>query len=256
MTDLDPEDASRDLLCGDWHIYQLRGGHRFSTDDILVAWLGALSRPDARNVLDLGAGIGSVGLMTLYQLPSYTRLTMLEAQKISHELCRKAVGTNGLTDRVRVRLGDLRDPAQIPEEEMGGYDLVTGSPPYFPLGTGVVSPHPQRAACRFELRGDISDYCRAAERALTVDGVFAFVHAAEDPRPERAIDASGLTLLSRQDVVFRSGRNPVISLFLVGREGHRIDRDPIVVRDETGSNTPQYQSIRRQMGAPIGVDVR
>jgi tRNA1Val (adenine37-N6)-methyltransferase len=183
----EPNSASRDRLCGEWFIYQLRGGHRFSTDDMLTAWIGSREMPQARRLLDLGSGIGSVGLMALYRMSEAAELTMVEAQEISHQLAREAVQTNHLGHRVRVRLGDLRDPTLIPLGEQGSYDLVLGSPPYLPLGTGILSPHPQKAACRFELRGDVSDYCRAAALALAPDGVFALVHSAQDSRPEPAI---------------------------------------------------------------------
>ena len=37
-------ETTLDRLTGGWRIYQLRRGHRFSTDDVLTAWtaLGAL----------------------------------------------------------------------------------------------------------------------------------------------------------------------------------------------------------------------
>ena len=247
---LSTDAASCDRLCGDWFIYQLRGGHRFSTDDMLVAWMGASARPSATRLLDLGAGIGSVGLMALYQMTSKATLKMIEAQEISHLLAQKAIERNHLQNRVEAVLGDLRDPTMLTPEEYGQYDLVTGSPPYFPLGTGVVSPHPQRAACRFELRGDVSDYCATAARALSANGVFALVHAANDPRPEPAITAAGLTILSRQDVLFRENKEPVISLFLAGHQGERTDRPPIVVRDANGKISGPMQAIRILMGAP------
>jgi hypothetical protein len=41
---------------------------------------------------------------------------------------------------------------------------VLGSPPYFPPGSGIEGDHPQKVACRFELRGDIRDYCAVARR--------------------------------------------------------------------------------------------
>ena len=40
-----------------------------------------------------------------------------------------------------------------PEDEDRGFPLVTGSPPYFPIGTGVLPADAQRRACRFEARG-------------------------------------------------------------------------------------------------------
>src|SRR5690606_19434386 len=51
-----------DALCGHFRIYQLKKGHRYSSDDVLTAWYGTAWCPSARTVLDLGSGIGSVGM--------------------------------------------------------------------------------------------------------------------------------------------------------------------------------------------------
>ena len=50
-----------DYISGHFRLFQLRDGHRFSTDDVLTAWYGTSMVPvRARTVLDLGSGIGSV----------------------------------------------------------------------------------------------------------------------------------------------------------------------------------------------------
>lgn len=239
-------DETLDRLAGDWKILQLRRGHRFSTDDLLTAWLALRVRPDARRLLDLGAGIGSVGLMTLWSLPADAILTMVEVQALSHGLARRSVALNGLEQRVILRNGDLRDPAVVPER--AAFDLVTGSPPYIPVGKGVISSHPQRAAARIELHGDVFDYACTAARALTPDGWFVCCHAAQDPRPEAAIAAAGLSLRHRVDVCFRADRPPTIALFAATWSGSREDLPPVIVRDNDGAPTPEYLSLCRAMG--------
>ncbi len=244
------EDATCDRLAGDWRIWQLKRGHRFSADDMLTAWMAAQLAPDALDLLDLGAGIGSVGLMTLWRLAPTARLTMVEAQEISHQLARRTVETNGLGGRITLRHGDLRDPASVPEEAR--FDLVTGSPPYIPLGKGVVSPVAQRAACRMELRGSIADYAVTAARAMRPDGWFVACFAAADPRGEAAFAAAGLHLHVRQDVVFRDGQPPMIVL-LAGRHvpGPTDRRPPLRIRDAQGVWTDAYLDIREQMGTVV-----
>ncbi|MCU0832955.1 MAG: methyltransferase [Chromatiaceae bacterium] len=238
------DELTLDALAGDWRIWQLRQGHRFSADDLLTAWTAANARPDASRVLDLGSGIGSVGLLTLWRLAGEARLTLVEVQELSHGLARRTVAHNGLEDRVSLRNLDLRDwPG-------GEFDLVTGSPPYLPPAQGTVSPHPQKAAARFELRGDVFDYCRAAARSLSEDGVFCFCHAARDPRPETAVAAAGLKLRARQEVHFRAHQPPMIALFTCARSGTCADPPPLALRDPRGEWTPAYLRIRAEMGAP------
>jgi tRNA1Val (adenine37-N6)-methyltransferase len=252
LADLDrPEALTDDLLCGDWRILQLRRGHRFSTDDVLTAWTAARLRPNALRLLDLGAGIGSVGLQTLWRMGPEARLWMVEVQEVSHRLARRTVAYNGLDARVVARHSDMRASDALLPEERGSFDLVTGSPPYIPLGKGIVSPHPQRAGARMELRGDVYDYCRVAVQAMAPGAALALCHSAVDPRPELAIAAAGLKLLWRQDVYFRAGREPTIALFGCAMEGERLDPEPIVIRDRHGKWTPQYLAIRHEMGAVL-----
>ena len=243
---------SLDLIVGDWSIFQLKGGHRFSTDDLLTAWLSGQVSPDATRLLDIGAGIGSVGLMALHLRPPTATLRMIEAQAVSHALAKKSIAYNGLGHRIDAVHGDLRALAATPAGQLG-YDAITGSPPYIPVGKGVLSPHPQRAACRMELRGDVFDYAAAAARALAPEGSLCLCHAAEDPRPERALSAAGLQLWQRVDVFFRRGRKPTIALFAagLGPPPAGLSVAPVMeIRDEAGELTPQYLKVRAQMGGP------
>src|SRR5699024_6661169 len=93
---------------------------------------------------------------------------------------------------IEILYGDLR------EVELPRADLITGSPPYFPVGTGVPSPDPQRFACRFETRGGVEAYCDAAARLLAPEGLFTMVFIArETPRVEAAAQAAGLVECAR-----------------------------------------------------------
>jgi tRNA1Val (adenine37-N6)-methyltransferase len=239
-----------DSLVGSWRLLQLARGHRFSADDMLCAWAAQRARPHAVRLLDLGAGIGSVGLMTLWQLPPAARLVMVEVQRVSHDLARRSIALNGLEGRVEARLGDLRDPTSVPEQ--AAFDLITCSPPYIPEGRGVASPVPQRAGARLELRGDVFDYLRTAQRALAPGGRVALVHAAADPRPPRAIAEAGLATDWWCEVFFRSGRPASLALYVAGHPadlaGPAQPRPPVVLRDRAGRWSGVYRELRRELG--------
>jgi tRNA1(Val) A37 N6-methylase TrmN6 len=123
------------------------------------------------------------------------------------------------------------------------------SPPYLPPARGVRPQHAQKAAARFELHGNIFDFCSAAARSLADTGVFCFSYAAGDPRPERAITTSGLTLVHRQPVYFRATLPPRMALFTCAWQGAREDPPPLVIRNQEGQWTEEYLSIREEMGA-------
>jgi hypothetical protein len=104
------EPVTIDALTGGWNIAQRAKGHRHSADDVLTAHFALQVAPQARTVLDLGTGIGGVGLLVLWGLPEAT-LVAIEAQPISHRLLLANIAGNGLAARVEPHLGDLRELA-------------------------------------------------------------------------------------------------------------------------------------------------
>lgn len=243
-------DTSVDKLIGTWSVVQLRRGHRFSTDDLVTAWRAHHAAPRALRLVDLGSGIGSVGLSTLYHALPEATLVAVEAQDVSVDLFRRTVALGGLGPRVRSIHADLREPGLLEGET---FELVTGSPPYVPVGRGLPSSNSQRAHARIELRGSVFDYCATARRLLAPGGRFCFVMAAADPRTEAAPAAHGLTVVERFDYVFRGGREPHIATLVCARAedvppGASRATGRLVIRDERGEWTPEYEAFRREMG--------
>jgi tRNA1Val (adenine37-N6)-methyltransferase len=247
------EPITLDALTGTWRIAQRAAGHRHSVDDVLTAdyalgalgALGALAPSGAVDVLDLGSGIGGVGLLVLWGLGAAARLVCVEAQAISHRLLVANIAGNRLVDRVTPRLGDLRELALAER-----FPLITGSPPYFPLGTGVLPADAQKAHARFELRGDIGDYARAAARHLTADGVF--VCCFPTPQRDRAIARigdAGLHVTAYRDVVPRVGLRPLFTLFACRRAAATCRVEPALeVRTRDGVVTDEMRAVRRRFG--------
>ena len=256
VADLEPgPEETLDCVCGHWRIFQRRKGHRFSTDDFLCAWYAAhcarSSDLQPSDYLDLGTGIGSVALMVSWLLPD-VRTLGVEAQAVSAALARRSIRYNGIADRFEVIEGDLREA--IPTAR--SFDLITGSPPYLPLGTGLQSRTTQRAPARFVHRGDVTDYARAAAAVLRPGGLFVLVYAAYRPDDvPTAADAAGLDILSRRTVIPKTGKEPLLDLFSLGHTGRQPEETvvapPLTVRGPDGAWTEPYQQIRSSMGFPI-----
>ncbi len=250
---------SLDAISGYFRIFQLTEGHRFSTDDVLTAWYGTCGCPSARRVLDLGSGIGTVGMIAAWRLPGAHFVT-IEAQQDSLRLAIKSRAWNGLEDRYDIRQGDLRDPDVLAPDEQ--FDLILGSPPYFPLSAGVQSSHPQRVACRFEVRGTIADYCKTAVAHLAPGGVFACVFPIRpDPQHQRVRDAAsaaGLTILRHRPIILRAGEEPLLGLFLMIRATDIPEtmRDisytepALLIRQKDGKVSPEYTLVKMSFGFP------
>jgi tRNA1Val (adenine37-N6)-methyltransferase len=236
------DELTRDQLTRDFYVYQRRRGHRTSVDDLLTAWYATQKVPSPpRTMLDLGTGIGSVALYLAWVFRDAS-LTAIEVQDVSFGLLEKNIAMNNVA--ARLIHGDLR------ELGAGEFDLVTGSPPYFDVKTGIVSADSQRAGARFELRGDVRDYCRAAKRNVAAAGrfVFCFPTAQRDRALAAARDA-GLHVLSVRDVIPRSGLSPLFTLFACAHSGDEtIVEEPFHVRDERGEHTDEMTAARAVFG--------
>lgn len=231
-----------------WLIAQRKRGHRHSIDDILTAWYALQVSPPVTEHLDLGTGIGTVGLLTLWGMGEEARLTCVEAQEISYRLLQSNLDANGLRSRVDSSHGDLRD-LHLDRK----FPLVTGSPPYFPASAGVVPQDSQKAHARFELRGDVSDYAKAAVRHLAPGGWFVLCFPS--PQKQRALDgiaAAGLVTVRIRDVIPRETLAPLFTLFACRHAAEVVEEmeieEPLVVREESGRLTASMAAVRRRFG--------
>jgi tRNA1Val (adenine37-N6)-methyltransferase len=231
-----------------WLIVQRKKGHRHSADDVLTAWYALQVSPRVTEHLDLGTGIGTVGLLTLWGMGAEARLTCVEAQEISYRLLQTNLDANALRHRVDCSHGDLRDL-----ELAKKFPLVTGSPPYFPTSAGVVPQDSQKAHARFELRGDVSDYAKAAVKHLATDGWFVLCFPS--PQKQRALDgiaASGLKTVCLRDVIPRETLAPLFTLFACRHPGFAsepmVEEPPLVVREQSGRLTAEMAAVRRVFG--------
>jgi tRNA1(Val) A37 N6-methylase TrmN6 len=243
------DEVTVDALTGGWTIAQRVKGHRHSTDDLLTGWYAGEVVPDARRILDLGAGLGSVGLIALWRSPRAS-LVAIEAQDISFELLTSNIARNGLDARVRAIHGDLRE-VRLDER----FDLVTGSPPYWDLDKGIMPADPQKQYARFELRGDVRDYALAARAHLADGGRFVFCFPApaiQSERAEAACAAADLVIERSRDVVPRAGERPLFTLFACRRAEEagpaRVHEPPHAVRDEQGTPTAAHDAVRAALG--------
>ena len=231
-----------------WLIAQRKNGHRHSIDDVLTAWYALQISPPVTEHLDLGTGIGTVGLLTLWGMGPTSRLTCVEAQELSYRLLQTNLDANGLRPRVDCSLGDLRHLAL-----RRTFPLITGSPPYFPPGKGVLPQDSQKAHARFELRGDVSDYARAAARHLCENGWFVLCFPT--PQKQRALDgiaAAGLKVVRLRDVIPRETLPALFSLFACQHgsdfHGSITVEPPLTVRLTSGRLTEEMAGVRRVFG--------
>lgn len=251
-----PGPLTDDALTGGYRVFQRKQGHRYSIDDVLTAFEACQARPDAAHYVDLGCGLGSVLLMVAYKLPS-ARAVGVEAQDVSFGLAQQNVERNAQAERITVLQGDLRDLltpeprarllGALGREE--GPQLISGTPPYMPVGTSTPSPDEQRKYARVELRGGVEAYLASIGALLAPGG--RGVVCCDARTPERALrgaEDAGLVPLRKLDAIPREGAEALFSVWTVARRQDVPDtvcvEDRFVARDREGQRTPAYLALR------------
>lgn len=233
-------------LTGPLRIFQREGGHRHSIDDAATAWYALQKAPGTQSALDLGTGVGTVGMIVLWGLGAKATLTCVEAQQVSYDLLKANIACNGLQSRV--------DPLHMDLRELNlsrKFALITGSPPYFPVAAGTLPFDTQKAHARFELRGHVGDYAEAAKRHLAPDGVFVFCFPfLQKARCIQLVHATGFGIVTMRDVQPRRDRPPLFSLYSarLGWSSPIQEEPPFVVTEPDGAYTPEMIEMQASRG--------
>ncbi len=243
-----PEDATLDALAGHWRIHQRQRGHRWSVDDLLTAHVAVQAAPGARRHLDLGCGIGSVLMLVAYRLRAATHVG-IEAQAQSHLLCEASLRHNGLERRVTARLADFRRSDALDPDQR--FDLITGTPPYLPVGTATMPRDSQRAHARLELRGGVEDYLAVASRHLAPDGVVVVCGDGRTPlRTNNAAALAGLHVHARVDLIPFPGKTALFHVVTL-----RAVPASAPVHSQLLARTAQHRRTRALQDVRAGFDM-
>jgi tRNA1Val (adenine37-N6)-methyltransferase len=151
-------------------LIQSKDGYRFSIDAILLAEFVTIRQGNV--VVDLGTGCGVIPLILLLtKLVGYA--FGLEIQEELAGQAARNVLLNGFDDKMRVVLGDIKNPP-IAEESA---DVVICNPPYRQVKSGRINPDPRRAIARHEIMANIDDILRAARSILRKKGRLALIYS-------------------------------------------------------------------------------
>jgi tRNA1(Val) A37 N6-methylase TrmN6 len=165
-------------LGGRLALVQPRRGHRVGTDAALLA---AAAGAPAGRIVDVGAGVGAVGLA----LAQRSALASADLVEIDPDLARLAeinAARNGLQGRARVFRLDVLKPHErreggLPDEAA---DWVVTNPPFFDRGTVRVSPDPRRARAHVfsqqETAPTLANWIQACLAILAPGGRFFMIH--------------------------------------------------------------------------------
>jgi tRNA1Val (adenine37-N6)-methyltransferase len=161
------------LFDGGVELYQSRTGYRFSLDAVLLAHFAGIEARD--RIVDLGAGNGAIALMLAFLYPG-ARVVGIEIQPAMVERARRSVALNRLAERVSMRRGDVRVPADL--GAAASFDAAVCNPPYRAPLSGRVSPHPEKRVARHEFEGVLAHFLHAGNVLLRRKGRLALVYPA------------------------------------------------------------------------------
>jgi tRNA1(Val) A37 N6-methylase TrmN6 len=161
------------LLGGRVRLLQPRRGYRVAVDAVLLA--AAVDADRQTRILDLGAGVGAVGLCIASRVPG-CHIAGVELQAELAALAGRNAGLNGAGDRVRTIVHDLARPLPA---DLGRFDQVVTNPPYLAAAVADPSPDPGKALATVESSADLVRWLGVATGALKPAGTLTIIHRSD-----------------------------------------------------------------------------
>ncbi|MCH9809118.1 MAG: methyltransferase [Alphaproteobacteria bacterium] len=247
------------FLGGKLHIGQPRRGYRAGLDAVLLA--AAVNRNEAQSgrLLDVGAGVGTVGLCAARRIESLD-VTLLEPQPELCELARQNITRNGLTDRVRIVQGRVGSPTQDLQKtglEANSFTHVVANPPFMAAGTGTNSDaHLKAASHTLETGQNLDDWGRFLARMARSGGKVLVIHKASALSDLlKALDGRFGCL--RILPIHPRSTEPAHRVIVSGTRNSRAELTLLpaaIVHDDGNAFTARFDAILRS-GAPLETDL-
>ena len=160
-----------DLQLDGLYILQNPSVYCFTSDAVELA--NFVSNARNKRVADLCAGSGVIGILINHkQKPS--KVVEVEIQPHMADMCRRSVEMNGLSDKIEVICGDVKNIHLTLGYE--SFDVVVCNPPYCRAKTGGVQLAPEIAMSRHEGSLTLSELTESVSKILKSRGSFYLVH--------------------------------------------------------------------------------
>lgn len=242
MSSTESAPTENTVMGGRVKLLQPRRGYRIAIDAVLLA--AATDVKPGESVLDLGAGVGAVGLC-LARRVSGCDVTGIELQPALAALAERNAVLNDAADRVRTVVHDLAHP--LPPG-MGPFDHVVTNPPYLPAAVADPSPDRSKALATVESSADLARWLTVATGALKPAGSLLVIHRSD--RLDEIVAA--LVRLGWGDVAVKR-LSPAARVLVRARrtDGLRLhDSPPLLLHRSDGGYTDEAEAILR-LGQPL-----
>jgi tRNA1Val (adenine37-N6)-methyltransferase len=199
-------------------------GYRVNVDAVLLAAFAGQHRR-AKRALDLGSGVGAVGLCLLYR-DRAAHVVMVDRDPSVARMATKNIHANGWRDRAEARVVDVTDVGTVPERAA---DLVVCNPPYVAPGRGRLPTVGARARM-----GELAGFIVAARRGLGARGRACFIYPATELLTLTAeLQSAGLEPKRLRLVHARAGHAARVALVeaMPGKRGGLVVEPPLFERE-------------------------
>jgi tRNA1(Val) A37 N6-methylase TrmN6 len=177
-----PEALTDDaFLGGKLRILQPKDGYRAGIDAVLLAAAAPARAGRKERVLDVGSGVGVVGLAVAQRIPR-ALVCLVEREPALALLARSNIERNNLGARVRVMQADVSRPLDDQSElrsEAETFDHILANPPYNPEGAGTVSVEALKAASHVMPGGNLLRWARFMAAMARPGGSATMIHRAD-----------------------------------------------------------------------------
>ena len=239
MAELREGESLVDLQRNGLVIIQDRSRFCFGIDAVLLSGFAEVRKGET--VLDLGTGTGILPLL-LSAKTEAGKLIGLELQPESAEMAGKSVELNGLSNRIEIVNGDLKEAITL--FGRGTVDVVVSNPPYMTGGHGLVNPSDAKAIARHEIACTFSDVARAAAAVLRPGGRFYLVHRPfRLPELMTTLSGAGLEPKQMRLVYPTAEKEPELVLLGCvkgGKPRMKVEK-PLILKNESGNYTKEVR---------------
>jgi tRNA1(Val) A37 N6-methylase TrmN6 len=235
------------FLAGRITLSQPRNGFRAGFDSVL---LGAAVQAGTQNLLDLGAGVGTAGLVAL-ALGRAEKAVLVERHAETAALARDNIVGNGLDGRAEVLGLDILSPGPVRAAaglKANHFGTVIANPPFFEAGQGTLAPEASRADARHMAQQGLESWVRCAAGCAAADGAFIIVYPAAGLVALLAALAPRFGALTILPISPRPGL-PASRVLIRGKKGSRAPLTLLASRALHGTDgrdfAPEFDAIFR-----------
>ena len=227
-------------LGGGYTLFQPEGVYPCGTDAVLLAAFAAENGEGVR-FCDLCCGSGVIAVLVCKRRSDVS----FSAVDISQKACdaaAKNAGVNGLTGRISVAQGDVKEVDKLFEK--AAFDCVTVNPPYMKAGGGRPPADELTRIAVQETLCTAADVIRASAYLLRDGGGLFIVHR-EERREEllSLMRVSGLCPKLIRPVLHEAGAKSGIFLAFAVKGGSGEAEEKPLILYENGAYTPEAARI-------------